>query len=42
MADGWRLVEPGTGAMACGDEGRGRLAEPAEIQAEIERFLAEG
>ena len=41
-ADGWQLVEPGTGAMACGDEGRGRLAEPAEIQAEVERVLAEG
>lgn len=31
--DGWQLVEPGAGRLACGDEGRGRLAEPAEIAA---------
>ena len=29
--DGWRLVSPGSGHMACGVEGRGRLAEPTEI-----------
>lgn len=29
--DGWRLIEPGEGHMACGDEGRGRLAEPVDI-----------
>ena len=28
---GWLVVEPGTGMLACGDEGAGRLAEPAEI-----------
>ena len=31
VEDGWRLVEPGEGHMACGVEGRGRLAEPPEI-----------
>jgi phosphopantothenoylcysteine decarboxylase/phosphopantothenate--cysteine ligase len=27
-ADGWRLVEPGAGHLACGVEGKGRMAEP--------------
>jgi len=39
-ADGWQLVEPGAGHMACGDVGRGRLAEPAEILQRIEEALA--
>ena len=30
-ARGWNVVGPGTGLLACGDEGAGRLAEPAEI-----------
>ncbi|HKE00798.1 MAG TPA: flavoprotein [Planctomycetota bacterium] len=30
---GWDVVEPGTGWTACGVEGKGRLAEPAEIVA---------
>lgn len=38
--DGWRVLEPGTGAMACGDAGRGRLPEPAEIQRAIEELVA--
>ncbi|MCC7014511.1 MAG: phosphopantothenoylcysteine decarboxylase [Planctomycetes bacterium] len=29
--DGWRVLEPGSGHMACGVEGKGRLPEPAEI-----------
>ena len=29
--DGWRIVEPGAGHMACGVEGKGRLPEPEEI-----------
>ena len=29
--DGHRIVEPEAGAMACGDVGEGRLAEPARI-----------
>jgi phosphopantothenoylcysteine decarboxylase/phosphopantothenate--cysteine ligase len=28
---GWRFVEPGTGELACGWTGPGRMAEPAEI-----------
>ncbi|RQD77811.1 MAG: bifunctional phosphopantothenoylcysteine decarboxylase/phosphopantothenate--cysteine ligase CoaBC [Candidatus Syntrophonatronum acetioxidans] len=30
-ARGYWFVEPGTGYLACGDEGKGRLAEPEEI-----------
>lgn len=37
--DGWRLVEPGEGHMACGVEGKGRLAEPPEIIAAVRRAL---
>jgi phosphopantothenoylcysteine decarboxylase/phosphopantothenate--cysteine ligase len=40
--DGIHLLEPGVGAMACNEWGKGRLPEPAEILAEIERFLVEG
>jgi phosphopantothenoylcysteine decarboxylase/phosphopantothenate--cysteine ligase len=29
--DGWRVIEPASGHTACGDEGRGRLPEPAEL-----------
>jgi len=41
-ADGIHVMEPGVGAMACNEWGTGRLPEPAEILAEIERLLAEG
>jgi phosphopantothenoylcysteine decarboxylase/phosphopantothenate--cysteine ligase len=34
---GWRVIEPGVGALACGYEGSGRLAEPTVIAAELER-----
>ena len=37
-ADGWRVVEPAEGHMACGDQGRGRFPEPAvlvELVAEL-------
>lgn len=37
--DGWRVLEPGTGHTACGDEGKGRLPEPAELLREVERAL---
>jgi phosphopantothenoylcysteine decarboxylase/phosphopantothenate--cysteine ligase len=37
--DGWRVLEPGAGHMACGDEGRGRLSEPAEILAALAEIL---
>lgn len=31
--DGWRVLAPGVGHLACGDEGRGRLLEPEAILA---------
>lgn len=37
---GYRLVRPGVGDMACGDVGRGRLADLPEIVAEAERALS--
>jgi len=33
--DGWQVVEPAAGHMACGDEGKGRLPEPSEILARL-------
>jgi phosphopantothenoylcysteine decarboxylase/phosphopantothenate--cysteine ligase len=33
---GHRIVEPGSGYLACGMTGPGRMAEPAEIAAEVE------
>ncbi|HRK23651.1 MAG TPA: bifunctional phosphopantothenoylcysteine decarboxylase/phosphopantothenate--cysteine ligase CoaBC [Beijerinckiaceae bacterium] len=39
-ADGIRLVGPNDGAMACGEFGPGRMAEPMEILAAIEQALA--
>lgn len=36
---GYRFVEPGSGYLACGDVGRGRMAEPAEVIAAIEEAL---
>ena len=39
---GVHIIPPGTGKLACGAEGPGRLAEPAEIVAALERFFAEG
>ncbi len=39
-ADGWSLLEPEAGHMACGDAGRGRLPETAAIQARIREVLA--
>ena len=38
--DGWQLVEPGEGHMACGVHGRGRLAEPLEIVEVVQKVLA--
>ena len=35
-AHGWRTVSPGTGELACGWTGPGRMAEPAEIFAAAE------
>ncbi len=38
QARGVTVIAPGEGAMACGEHGQGRMAEPAEILAAIERF----
>ena len=38
-ADGWSLLEPDAGHMACGDDGKGRLPETATIQARIQELL---
>lgn len=38
--DGIHILEPASGAMACGEYGKGRLPEPEEIVVEIERLLA--
>src|SRR6056297_1699900 len=40
--DGIRFVGPNEGDMACGEFGPGRMAEPLEIVAAVERALAEG
>jgi phosphopantothenoylcysteine decarboxylase/phosphopantothenate--cysteine ligase len=34
------IIHPGEGALACGYEGKGRLADPAIIVAEIEKMLS--
>ncbi|HLK12078.1 MAG TPA: bifunctional phosphopantothenoylcysteine decarboxylase/phosphopantothenate--cysteine ligase CoaBC [Candidatus Binatia bacterium] len=39
VARGARIVGPATGALACGWEGEGRLAEPAAVVEEIVRAL---
>jgi phosphopantothenoylcysteine decarboxylase/phosphopantothenate--cysteine ligase len=40
MGRGIRFIEPGEGQLACGYVGKGRLAEPEEIIAAVERFFA--
>ncbi|MDK2857279.1 MAG: phosphopantothenoylcysteine decarboxylase [Verrucomicrobiota bacterium] len=37
---GWRRIGPGSGLLACGTEGTGRMAEPAEILDVINKALA--
>jgi len=37
--DGWEIIEPGAGHVACGEDGQGRLAEPAEIAARVASVL---
>jgi len=37
---GYRLVEPGTGHLACGSVGPGRMAEPQEILDAVDSVLA--
>lgn len=36
--DGWRVMQPAIGDMACGDHGQGRLPEPAAIIEWIANF----
>jgi phosphopantothenoylcysteine decarboxylase/phosphopantothenate--cysteine ligase len=38
--DGWVVLEPERGQMACGDAGAGRLPEPDSIRRRIEELLA--
>lgn len=38
---GIRFIEPGVGQLACGYEGKGRMAEPEDIVAEAVRILQE-
>jgi phosphopantothenoylcysteine decarboxylase/phosphopantothenate--cysteine ligase len=40
QGDGWTVMAPDTGRMACGDEGAGRLPEPDAIASWIERTMA--
>ena len=42
LADGVRMVGPNAGAMACGEFGPGRMAEPDEIVAAIAAALSGG
>lgn len=37
---GWRFLDPAEGTVACGHTGQGRMREPEEIHAEIDRMLA--
>ncbi len=37
---GWQRVGPGTGRLACGAQGPGRMVEPTDILAAIEQALA--
>jgi len=37
--DGWEVMEPESGHMACGEAGAGRLVEPAAILARVEELL---
>jgi phosphopantothenoylcysteine decarboxylase/phosphopantothenate--cysteine ligase len=41
-ADGISFIGPNSGDMACGEYGAGRMAEPAEILAAIDRHLSDG
>ena len=39
-ARGIKILEPATGKLACGTSGKGRLPEPVEICAEVEKIFA--
>lgn len=38
--DGWKIVEPASGLLACGDEGKGKMPEPQELLQHILYELA--
>jgi phosphopantothenoylcysteine decarboxylase/phosphopantothenate--cysteine ligase len=38
-ADGWTIIAPGAGRMACGESGLGRLAEVDELVAALSAVL---
>ncbi len=40
-ARGYYFIEPGSGLLACGYEGKGRMAEPPEIVNYVHRLLSE-
>lgn len=42
MADGKVILQPGSGVLACGDVGAGRMAEPEEIAKALEASFATG
>jgi len=37
--DGWKILDPEAGHMACGEAGQGRMAEPADILEALAAFL---
>ncbi|MBR2539469.1 MAG: bifunctional phosphopantothenoylcysteine decarboxylase/phosphopantothenate--cysteine ligase CoaBC [Mogibacterium sp.] len=37
---GWKLVEPATGLLACGDEGKGKMPEPQDLVKHVIMELA--
>ena len=37
--DGWQILDPAEGHMACGDAGPGRLPEPAAIVARVRELM---
>lgn len=39
-ADGWQVIDPDAGHMACGDAGKGRLPEPATLVERVRQALA--
>jgi len=39
ISNGIKFIEPGSGELACGYEGKGRMAEPEEIYREVEYLL---
>jgi phosphopantothenoylcysteine decarboxylase/phosphopantothenate--cysteine ligase len=42
VADGKTILDPGSGALACGDVGPGRMAEPEDIVKALEASFAPG